>query len=899
MVSTLAGLAGSPGSADGPVAEARFNRPLGIAVDAAGNVYVSDTQNQTIRKISTSGTVSTLAGLAGVQGPVDGTGSAARFSTPWGLAVDGAGTVYVADSGNHTIRRIAPSGTVTTLAGLALSPGATDAAAAGDARFRLPRGVTLDGAGRIYVADTGNHTIRTIDLNASPTGTVSTLAGSPGNSGGVDGTGVNARLASPEGIVFAGGTLYVASFGAIRKVTAAGDVTTFAAPTHVDGSNGTPARFTDLSGIAVDAGGRVLVADAGNHRIRAVASDGTVMTFAGLGPGGGFGSTDGPATTATFRNPTGVAVDAPGMVYVADSSNHTIRKITPSGVVSTLAGLAGSPGNSDGSGSAARFSTPTGVAVDTAGTVYVADGGNRAIRKITAAGIVSTLVILNSTTTPEQIAVGLDGTVYVGAKICCVVYTSEILKITPTGTVTTIHSSTTEQLQVGGVAVDAGDTVYFTNTHGTVYERTSSGEFTKLAGRDFHPGSDDGPGPNARFGFPTGIAVDSTGNVYVADNATIRKISPAFVVSTVGGSQAFGSADGIGSTARFYHPRGMAVDAHGRLYIADTSNHTIRIGATGRAFDYDADGRSDLMVYRPANGSWYNSTSSSNFTNGSATQFGLTGDVPSAGRLRRRQPQRPRRLPSRDRDLVHSPVRDRDDDDRCDRGVRQRRRAGARRLRRRRRTDLAIFDPATGVWSVSPSTYGYTNSSASRLGRGQRHPACRATTTAMARPTRPCTVPSTGTWLMRLSSANQHDEPRDGQWGLLRRHPRPRRTTTATARPILAVYPSRQRRVVHPDVDSGYTASVALQWGLSGDMPVPGGLRRRRRADPAVYRPAIGGWYILQSSTSYTTSLFFSWGLDGDIPTPHRHRRQRTNGCGFEPVDLPGRQPVALRRLRR
>ena len=871
IVSTLAGLAGSPGSTDGPVAQARFNLPLGIAVDAAGNIYVSDTQNSTIRKISTSGTVSTLAGLAGVQGPVDGTGSAARFSTPWGLAVDGAGTLYVADSGNHTIRKITPSGTVTTLAGLAFTPGTTDAAAAGDARFRLPRGVTLDGAGTIYVADTGNHTIRKIDLNASPTGTVSTLAGSPGNSGGVDGTGVNARFASPEGIVVGGGTIYVASFGAIRKVTTAGTVTTFVAPTHVDGSNGTPARFNTLSGIAVDADGRALVADSGNHAIRAVAPDGTITIVAGLGPGWGFGSADGAAATATFRSPKGVAVDAAGMVYVADSSNHTIRKITPSGMVSTLAGLAGSPGNSEGSGSAARFSTPTGVAVDTAGTVYVADSGNRAIRKITPAGIVSTLVTLDSTTTPEHIAVGVDGNVYVGGRTCCIVHSSVILRITPTGTVSTVLSATIENLQIGGLAVDAASTIYYTDiANCVVYKRTASGEGDKLGGRMAHCGHVDGPGSGVivRWGSPSGITVDATGTAYVADSNTIRKIGPApdYMVTTIGSVPLAnaGAIDGIGGAARFSKPRGLAVDAGGRLYIADTGNHTIRTGATGRAFDYDADLRSELMVYRPANGNWYNSASSSNFTAGTETQFGLNGDVPVPG--------------------------DYDGDSRYDLAV-YRPATGTWFILQSAtgtmttvalpafqsgdvpvpadfdgdgRTDPAIYRPATGVWSVLPSTTGQIFRIA--LGRASDIPA-PGDYDGDGKADAAVYRPSTGNWLMRFSSTNRTT----GfalQWGLSGDIPVPA-DYDGDGQTDLAVHRPANGEWYILTSSSGYTANVTLRWGLTGDTPVPSDYDGDGRADPAVYRPSIGSWYILQSSTDYTTSLFYSWGLDGDIPIPN------------------------------
>ena len=213
-VSTLAGNA-IPGSADGAGAAASFNNPYGVAVDTAGNVYVADTSNHTIRKTSPAGVVTTLAGTANSPGPNDGTGANARFNFPSGVAVDTAGNVYVAD-GNHTVRKISSVGVVTTLAGTAGSPGPADGTGA-NARFSLPSGVAVDTAGNVYVADLNNHTIRKI----SPAGAVSTLAGSPGNSGPNDGTGAVARFNFPSGVaVDTAGNVYVADFNnhTIRKI---------------------------------------------------------------------------------------------------------------------------------------------------------------------------------------------------------------------------------------------------------------------------------------------------------------------------------------------------------------------------------------------------------------------------------------------------------------------------------------------------------------------------------------------------------------------------------------------------------------------------------------------------------------------------------------------------------
>jgi len=456
-ITTLAGPAESAGAIDGTGSAARFNDPFGVAVDGSGNVYVADYLNNAIRKVTPAGVVSTLAGLAGTQGSADGTGSAARFDHPYGVAVDASGNVYVADNWNNTIRKITPAGVVRTLAGLGGAQGSVDGTGSA-ARFNSPSGVAVDGSGNVYVADRENNTIRKI----TAAGLVSTLAGLAGSPGSADGTGSDARFCYPWGVTVDGsGNVYVGEYGnsIVRKITPAGVVSTLAGSAGIyawaDGT-GSAALFDCPLGVAVDGSGNVYAADSNNNVIRKITPAGVVSTLAG-----------------SFNHPCGVAVDGSGNVYVADSDN-TIRKITPAGVVSTLAGLGGGSGSADGAGSAAHFYFPCGVAVDGSGNVYVADSGNDTIRKITPAGVVSTLA---------------------------------------------------------GLARKAG--------------------------------SADGTGGAARFNVPSGVAVDGSGNVYVADtsNHTIRKITPEGVVSTLAGlAGSPGSADGAGSAARFRYPSGVAVD---------------------------------------------------------------------------------------------------------------------------------------------------------------------------------------------------------------------------------------------------------------------------------------------------------------------------------------------------
>jgi len=322
VVTTLAGNVNG-GSANGTGAAASFNTPQGVALDGNGNVYVADANNNMIRKITSAGVVTTLAGSV-PPGAADGTGAAASFRTPTGVAVDGNGNVYVADANNNMIRKITAAGVVTTLAG-SVSPGSADGTGAA-ASFAYPSGVAVDGNGNVYVADNVYNLIRKI----TPAGVVTTLAGNV-SGGSADGTGSAASFASP-------------------------------------------------SGVAVDGNGTVYVADLANSLIRKITPTGVVTTLAGnVNPG----FADGTGSAASFNEPAGVAVDGNGNVYVADCANYSIRKITAAGVVSTLAGNpAGNGGSADGTGAAASFRCPLGVATTSGGTLHVADTYNNLIREI-------------------------------------------------------------------------------------------------------------------------------------------------------------------------------------------------------------------------------------------------------------------------------------------------------------------------------------------------------------------------------------------------------------------------------------------------------------------------------------------------------------------------------------
>jgi len=390
VVTTLAGLAGSTGSADGTGSAARFNGSEGIDVDVNGNLYVADKISNTIRKVTPAGVVTTLAGSAGTTGSADGTGSAARFNGPMGVAVDASGNVYVGDSDNFAIRKITSGGVVTTFAGAPGGFGTTDGTGEA-ARFQYPYGVAAAGGGTAYVADTFNHTIRKITSG----GVVTTFAGVAGTFGYFDGTGTAARFYNPKGIVTDGsGNVYVTDTNnhTIRKITSGGAVTTLAGQYGLFGSadgTGTAARFKRPVGIAVDSNGNLFVADTENNTIRKVTSGGVVTTIAGLA--GNFGSADGTGNAARFSAPRGIAVDGNNDIFVADTGNNTIRKVTQGGVVTTVAGLAGNSGSTDGNGSSARFNEPAAITADGSNNLFICDRSNHTIRRLTPSGDVTTV----------------------------------------------------------------------------------------------------------------------------------------------------------------------------------------------------------------------------------------------------------------------------------------------------------------------------------------------------------------------------------------------------------------------------------------------------------------------------------------------------------------------------
>jgi sugar lactone lactonase YvrE len=594
VVGTFAGVRES--FLNGTGAAATFSAMESIAVDSKGNVFVADSQNHVIRKVTPAGVVTTFAGSGS---PLfrDGTGTDASFTYPKGVAVDSADNIYVADWYNCAIRKITPTGVVTTLAGggtqrIIHACGFTNGTGTA-ARFNYPSGLAVDSGGNVLVADTQNHVIRKV----SSEGVVTTLAGT-GSSGFSNAMGTAASFNGPTNLAIdANDNIFVADIEnrAIRKVTPAGLVSTFTSSS------------LKLGGVAVDRSGNVFVADTKANRIRMTSPGGAVSTLAGSSSGYGF--LDGTGSAAQFRGPTGLAVDNTGNVFVADTGNQAVRKITPAALVSTLAG-SGSIGRGDGTGTAARFRSPQGVAVDASGNVFVADTGNSAIRRVSVDGAVSTLAgssfvgFLDGTgasarfRNPTSVAVDSNGNVFVADS-----GNNAIRKITPSGVVSTFAGGSYGFVDGAGtaasfaspvgVAVDSGGNVFVADTFNNAIRKiTAAGVVSTLAGNGSN-GFTNGIGAAATFDNPSGVAVDSTGNLYVADtsNHAIRKITPSGVVSTLAGTGSIGSPFPYIGDVGFFYPIAVGVDANGNVFVADTLNNVIsRIKPSGAFSTIAGDG---------------------------------------------------------------------------------------------------------------------------------------------------------------------------------------------------------------------------------------------------------------------------------------------------------------------
>ncbi len=698
-VSAYAGVPGTSGSSNGPVTSALFDFPMGLSSDNNGAIYVADWGNHLIRKIS-NGQVTTVAGLAGKAGWADGSNTVAILNHPAGVAVDSLGQVFIADEGNHAIRVVTTDGTLVTLAG---SPGIPGSADGTNAQFNHPCGIAIGNAA-LYVADTGNDTIRKVAV-VNGVWTVSTFAGSPGLIGTNDLVGTAARFNTPTSVAVdnSGANVFVTDFGndTLRVVTLSGLTTTLAGSPTTSGAAGGTQAMTLLnwpSGVVVDGANNIFMAERGNNVIMEgipvtgpqivvqpesqtsvpdgsatfsvvaigiepltyqwklngnninsvsnstveiddlepgdggkisvvvtspygtvtstnvdliIAEPNSFITWAGKA--GKAGYADGAGGDALFDNPGGITTDTNGNIFVADTFNDVIREITPKGLtdckVKTLAGNPTVDAFADGIGTNAMFNSPYGICIDSNGAVIVGDSFNYVLRKMQFDGSnwnVTTFAGHPGTSGtndgmgpyaafggPVSLAVGLGGNYFVAD------YGNyELRLVTPDGNVSTLVGS---ELINGGAtkfplnwvyglsstaglkADPSGNLIVADDGNNQIFKVTPDGQEWQAGNyageQSAYGGSDDGPEYTARFDEPQGVALDDKGDVFVADssNDTIRRIDPDQSVTTIAGVVGTpGRADGSGTNAMFNGPLDMVFDPNGTLFVADTGNNTIR-----------------------------------------------------------------------------------------------------------------------------------------------------------------------------------------------------------------------------------------------------------------------------------------------------------------------------------
>jgi uncharacterized protein (TIGR03437 family) len=544
-VSTFAG--GKYGFAGdgGPAVSARFASPSGVAVDQQGNVYVADTDNLRVRKITPDGTIQTVAGNGRIGFSGDsGQAIQAAVNFPNSVAVDGAGNLYIGEY--FRIRKVTPQGIITTIAGNGNF--ALDGSAANTAVGTMI-GIAVDANGSVYFADRDYDLVRVIS-----NGSVKTLAGKASKIGyaGDGGPASAALLNMPVAVSLdSGGNVYVVDQGnqCIRKISKDGTINTIAGGSHFGGDGGaaTSALLNIPETAVTDGNGNVYVSDTWNHRVRKIGADGKISTVAGTGVCS-YSGDGGLAAKAGLCYPMGLALDSAGTLYIGDSSNFSIRAITPNGTISTVAGN-GTRGNSGDGGKAAeaQFSDPVGIALDSAGNLFVADYGANRVRKIN----LTTGVVTAFAGTGESGFSG-DGALATAA-----------LLDSPT------H-----------VAVDAAGNVYISDRYNNRVRKVIGGIIMTVAGITSCCGTRINA-TNTYLGGPRGLTVDASGNLFVSepDLNTIAKITPSGVYSIIAGNGELGFAGdgGMAANAALDFPGGLSADSTGAVYFTDRYDGRVRV----------------------------------------------------------------------------------------------------------------------------------------------------------------------------------------------------------------------------------------------------------------------------------------------------------------------------------
>jgi uncharacterized protein (TIGR03437 family) len=651
-VYVIATVAGSASLGDGgPAIDAQIAPIQGIAADRSGNLFLSDTGHNRVRKIDPNGIITTVAGVgtAGFGGDA-GPATAAQLNLPYGLAVDPNGYLYIADLGNNRVRRVSPAGTIDTYAGRDGQGSSGDGGPATSAQMLSPRNLAFDSAGNLYIAEFAGHRIREV----TPDGLIATFAGTGiAGFGGDGGPATVAQLAFPAGLAFdRNGNLYIADSmnQRVRQVLPTGDIVTFLGDSTAvtlltpfalavdasgdllvvdstsvvqefttagkwitiagtnepgfsgDGGPATAAQLTQPLDLSIDPSGNLYIAD--QRRVREVNPKGLIATVAGADYLYGIGD-GGPATAAELYLPSSAALDAAGDLYIADTGTDRIRQVSPSGAIATVAGTgAASPGGEATPALTTPLMTPTNVAVDQFGNLLIVETGAHRVRQVAADGLIRTIVgtgtaglgpdLLPPTQTqlraPRGICLDRSGDLYVADTD-----NHRVLLVPAQGVVSTVAGNGAQGMAGDGgpaplaelnqptaCALDSAGDLYIADTYNhRIRKVDTSGAITTVAGNGTAADSgDEGPAPAASLNTPRGVAVDDNGNIYISDtgNNCIRQVTPDGLIHLIGGAATAGfSGDGGPALSAWLNtPGGILLDGSGDLYFADTNNNRVR-----------------------------------------------------------------------------------------------------------------------------------------------------------------------------------------------------------------------------------------------------------------------------------------------------------------------------------